>query len=227
MQQDTEIIKSEFLEEIPVFENFLHSIGFKRNEGAIYGLLVLAEKPLTSEEIEKTLNLSQSAVSQGLKKLTLFGAIETRESRESGKRVKEHLAKEDSLAIVSTVFRKREQEVIIEFKKMANRCLKQENLGDLETHPRVRRLKSILSTCEIAESVMNFVISLAHMDRGPIYDEVVQNLPRALQFLSHGTENVSGLATSMAKKLTSNLKSNLMNANFLKIAEQNLKEAQK
>lgn len=216
--EGAEIIENYLLDEIPVFENFLHNIGFKRNEGAIYGLLVLSEKPLSSEEIEKTLNLSQSAVSQALKKLTHFGAVETRESRESGKRVKEHFAKEDSLAIVSTVFRKREQETIEEFKKMASRLLEREDQKNHPDHPRIRRLQSILSTCEIAESVIHFVMSLAHMGKGPLYDEVVQNLPKALQLITTGTENVSGLATHLAKRgpeiLAKTLKSN-----FLKLKE--------
>jgi len=209
------IIDKDYLDEIPVFENFFHNVGFKRNEGAIYGLLVLSESSLTSEDIEKTLNLSQSAVSQALKKLALFGAIETRESRHSEKRVKEHTAKEDSLAIVSTIFKKREQETIEEFKKMATRLLSKESHRPQQNIPRIRRLQSILSTCEIAESVMNFVITLSQMDSAPMYSDVVQNLPKLLNVLTSGTENVSGLAQNMAKKLKSN---------FLKFSEQTLRE---
>jgi DNA-binding transcriptional regulator GbsR (MarR family) len=220
--EGAEIIEQHLLDEIPVFENFLHNIGFKRNEGAIYGLLVLSEKPLSSEEIEKTLNLSQSAVSQALKKLTHFGAVETRESRESGKRVKEHFAKEDSLAIVSTVFRKREQETIEEFKKMASRLLEREGQKNNPSNPRIRRLQSILSTCEIAESVIHFVMSLTHMGKGPLYDEVVQNLPKALQLITQGTENVSGMAQTMATQLAKKgpeLLAKKLKTNFLKLAE--------
>lgn len=232
MSEGAEILEPHLLEEIPVFENFLHNIGFKRNEGAIYGLLVLSEKPLSSEDIERTLKLSQSAVSQALKKLTLFGAIETRESREEGKRVKEHFAKEDSLAIVSTVFRKREQETIEEFKKMASRLLEKEKASPHsqgEDGQRVRRLRSILSTCEIAESVINFVISLAHIGKGPLYDEVVHNLPKALALITQGTENVSGLATTMASQLARKgpeLIAKTLKSNLLKLTENNLKEAQ-
>ena len=60
---DFEFIESDFLEEIRHFENFLSRVGFKRIDGAVYGLLVLAKRPLSSEEIEKALDLSQSAVS--------------------------------------------------------------------------------------------------------------------------------------------------------------------
>lgn len=204
------------MDEIPVFENFLHKIGFKRNEGAIYGLLVLSEKALSSEEIEKTLGLSQSAVSQGLKRLTLYGAVETRESRDPERRVKEHFAKEDSLAIVSSVFRKREQETIEEFKKMAKRVLASDPRG--KHKKRNRRLNSIVSTCEIAESVMNFVISLAGVGQGALYDEVVHNLPKVLDMLTNGANGLRGqalgvtgaLTETLAKKFQGKLKDNLL-----------------
>lgn len=224
-----QIIEPYLLEEIPAFENFLHNIGFKRNEGAIYGLLVLSNRPLSSEEIEKSLCLSQSAVSQALKKLTHFGAVETRESRVSEKRVKEHFAKEDSLAIVATVFRKREQEAIEEFKKMAARLLHKEeqqaNVPNKENENRKRRLKSILSTCEIAESVINFVMSLVQIGKGPMYDEVVQNLPWALKLITQGTDSVSGIAQKMAGQLARKAPENFakkIKTNFFKITEQKL-----
>ncbi|MCF8058539.1 MAG: ArsR family transcriptional regulator [Bacteriovoracaceae bacterium] len=196
------IIEDQLLDEIPVFENFLHKIGFKRNEGAIYGLLVLSERPLTSEEIERVLGLSQSAVSQGLKCLTLYGAVETRETRDPLRRVKEHSAKEDSLAIVASVFRKREQETIEEFKKMAKRIQAYSNQE--AEGPRKRRINSIVSTCEIAESVMNFVISLAGVGQGAIYDEVVQNLPKVLEMLTQSTDGLNQMG-NLALGLTGNL----------------------
>jgi len=65
----------DLLTEISCFESFLNNIGFKRIDGAIYGLLVLSETPLTSDEIEKTLSLSQSAISLSLKTLTHFGEM--------------------------------------------------------------------------------------------------------------------------------------------------------
>lgn len=203
---DAQTLSPELLAEIPVFENFLHKIGFKRNEGAIYGLLVLSDRPLSSEEIEKTLELSQSAVSLALKKLTHYGAIETREIRgDYDRRVKTHTAKVDSLAIVSSVFRKREQEMIEDFKKMAKRVLRQH--GGPADGQRAQRLRSIISTCHIAETVMNFVIGLAGIGHGPLYEEVVNNLPKALQMLTaatKGTENISKQATILTKTLKEN-----------------------
>jgi DNA-binding transcriptional regulator GbsR (MarR family) len=192
-------LSDELLREIPVFENFLHKIGFKRNEGAIYGLLVLSEKPLSSEEIEQTLNLSQSAVSQALKKLAHFGAIETRESRLSDKKVKEHFAKEDSLSVVASVFRKREQENIEEFKKMAERIYS----ASTDQNPvRKSRLKSIILTCDMAESVMNFVIGLVGKNNAPLYEEVVTVLPKILNTITNQGEGLSLKASHLTGSLT-------------------------
>jgi len=193
------VLSSELLAEIPVFESFLHKIGFKRNEGAIYGLLVLSEGHLSSEEIENTLNLSQSAVSQALKKLAHFGAVETRESRQSDKKVKEHFAKADSLAIVATVFRKREQENIEEFKRMANRIYDSCGEGSPQ---RKGRLKSIILTCEMAESVMNFVVGLVGKNNAPLYEEVVTVLPKILNTLTIQGEGLSVKASQLTGSLT-------------------------
>ena len=118
-----DFIEPELLEEIPAFEEFLKRMGLKRIEGAVYGLLTLSNRPLSSEEIEQTLNLSQSAVSMALKTLTYYGAIESmRDTREKKGQI--HQAKTDSVSIVSTVFKKREQEAIEEFKNMAMRSKK-------------------------------------------------------------------------------------------------------
>ena len=173
-------IESEILKELPHFEEFFNRIGFKRIDGSVFGLLVLAERPLTSEEIEDKLKLSQSAVSLSLKTLTHFGAIITRDSRET--KAKLHSAKEDSLSIVASVFRKREEEYISDLKKMAKRVY--EN-SDVENHSKRRlRMQSIISTCEIAESVMNFVITISE---NPHCEEVIKRFPRTLDILSQTT----------------------------------------
>lgn len=174
-----DFIESQVASEIPHFEDFLYSIGFKRTDGAVFGLLLLAKRPLTSEEIGKQLNLSQPAVSTSLKTLALYGAIETRDMKEG--RAKTHTVKEDSLSIVSSVFRKREQENIERFRLVAQRCLEQ--VGE-EEPVRARKLRSIMATCQIAESVMNFVIGLSGRHSDVAYPHVVRALPKALDFIS-------------------------------------------
>ncbi len=174
-----EIIEQNLKDEIPHFEDFLNGIGFKRTDGAVFGLLVLAKRPLTSEEIAKELNLSQPAVSSSLKTLNLYGAIDTRDMKEG--RAKTHSIREDSLSIVSSVFRKREQENIERFRIVAERCLEQ--LKD-EEPARSRKLRSIMATCQIAEAVMNFVIGLSGRSSDVAYPHVVKALPKALDFIS-------------------------------------------
>lgn len=187
-------------EKISSFENFLYQIGFKRIEGAVFGLLTLAEQPLTAEEIEKNLSLSQSSVSNALKKLSFFGAIETRESRE--KRAQLHTVKEDSLSIAATVFKRREQEAIEEFKKEVEFMIK--DLGH-EQSVRVNRLRSIVATSEIAEAVMNFVIKLSKSHTSPYYDEIVHFLPKALDFVANTPEKIKGDISLIRESVTKGL----------------------
>lgn len=206
------IVEPEILKELPSFENFFSRIGFKRIDGSIFGLLVLAKKPLTSEEIEQSLNLSQSAVSLSLKSLAHFGAIETTGDRDNpGAKAKLHSAKEDSLAIVASVFRKREEEIIGDFKNMAQRVLE---LSDLpESSGRKKRMQSIITTCEVAESVMNFVITIAHnksrSEYEAQYEALVKKLPRALDMLSTGAVPLADFTMALKDNLAEKFKNNL------------------
>jgi len=184
--------------DLRIFEDFLNSIGFKRIEGAIFGLLVLSDTPLTSEEIEKALSLSQGATSTALKTLAHYGAIETRESRENRK--KEHSARHDSLSIVASIFRKRDQEKIIGLKKAAEKILKTKE--DPES-PSYKRLKSIISTSEIAESIMNFIFGLAEREIPDQYPQIIKRLPKAFDLITKSVEPVD-LLTNSVKTFISN-----------------------
>lgn len=205
-------IAPEILNELPHFEIFFNRIGFKRIDGSVFGLLVLAEKALTSEEIEETLKLSQSAVSLSLKTLTHFGAIETRDLRDSSK-AKVHNAKEDSLHIVASVFRKREEEYIADFKQMAQRVMDKSN--GPESLARKMRMQSIISTCDIAESVMNFVITIVqnksrenHLQYAAHYEAIVKRLPKALDLIASSAGPLADLTISLKENITERFKNN-------------------
>jgi DNA-binding transcriptional regulator GbsR (MarR family) len=205
-------IEPDLLNEIVHFEDFFSKMGFKRIDGSIFGLLVLAKRPLTSEEIEEILNLSQSAVSLSLKSLAQINAIETRDSRENklDSKAKVHSAREDSLSIVASVFRKREEEYIAEFKKMAQRVLLRSQ-GE-ENLPRQKRMISIINTCEIAEAVMQFVITIAkekgseHFDQH--YESVVKKLPKTLELLAMSAGPLSDFTHNIKDNIASKIKSN-------------------
>ncbi len=206
-----QIIEQALLDELPAFENFLNRIGFKRIEGSVYGLLVLSPNPLTSVEIENTLQLSQPAVSNALKVLTHYGAVISRDTKREGldRRIKVHSVKEDSLSIVASVFRKREQETIQDFKQMAIRLEKISRDLSSENDPRNKRLKSIVSTCEIAESVISFVVELTKSKLPEEYPQVIKQLPRTLQLLTSGVVPMANLTDQVKKSLTSKLKGGL------------------
>lgn len=215
IQQHESFIEAEILNELPNFEVFFSRIGFKRIDGSVFGLLALSKKPLTSEEIESTLKLSQSAVSLSLKTLSHFGAIETIIDRENhGAKSKLHFAKVDALSIVASVFRKREEEVIADFKTMALRVLLKTN--DLEDSLRKKRLQSIVNTCEMAESVMNFVITVAQhknkTDGSSIYDAqyeaLIKNFPKVLNILSQKTAPIADFTVALREGLTEKFKNN-------------------
>jgi len=205
------VVETELLAELPVFEKFLNQIGFKRIEGSIYGLLVLSPRPLTSEEIENTLELSQPAVSNALKVLGHYGAIVSKELKREDKerRVKVHTVKEDSLSIVSSVFRKREQEAILEFKQMALRLEGITKIIDKESDPRAKRLKSIITTCEIAESVMSFVVELTQSKLPTEYPHILKQLPKTLQLLTSGVAPMANITDQVRRTLTDKLKGSL------------------
>ncbi len=205
-------IEKELIDEIVHFEDFFSRMGFKRIDGSVFGLLTLSNRPLTSEEIEQTLKLSQSAVSLSLKSLLQIGAIESRDQRDAknDSKAKVHFAKEDSLSIVASVFRKREEEYVAEFKKMAQRVLTHSE-GE-QNSTRKKRMVSIIHTCEMAEAIMQFVITIAkekgaeHFDQH--YEAVVKRLPKTLELLAMSAGPISEITHSLKDNLTSKLKSN-------------------
>ena len=134
----------ELMAEIRHFESFFNRLGFKRMDGAIYGLLVLSTTPLSSQQIQQTLSLSQGAVSNSLKPLSLYGAVETLDGINS--RCHLHQTTPDALNIVSSVFRKREQESVSSFKRVIQRI--HANTPNDDQHAiRRERLTSIITTC--------------------------------------------------------------------------------
>lgn len=207
-----QFIENDLIGEIVHFEDFFQRMGFKRIDGSVFGLLVLSKRPLTSEEIESTLKLSQSAISISLKSLTAIGAIETRDTRESDTKAKVHTAKEDSLGIVASVFRKREEEYVAEFKKMAHRVLNK-TTNEEEFSPRKKRMISIIQTCEIAEAVMHFVITIAkekgqeHFDQH--YEQMVKRLPKTLELLAMSAGPLSEITHTLKDNFTNKFKNNL------------------
>lgn len=144
-------------EQLPTFELFFKTFGFKRIHGRVWGLLVLAGVPLSSKTISHALEISQGATSSCLNELAEWGAI--RSAFDSGHRCNVHSPVGNTLSIVATVFRRREQVVLGKLRTSVHGTLEyvRERYG--ERDPRVITLRSILSSCEIAEAVMQLVFS--------------------------------------------------------------------
>lgn len=145
------------LAELPSFELFFKTFGFKRVHGRVWGLLVLAGQPLSSREISSELALSQGATSTSISELTNWGAI--RSEFDTARRCHLHSPVGNTLSIVATVFRRREQVVFGKFKQTAQSTLAYIRSRYGEKDPRVLSLRSIISSLEIAEAVMQLVFS--------------------------------------------------------------------
>ncbi|HEX6882169.1 MAG TPA: MarR family transcriptional regulator, partial [Planctomycetota bacterium] len=148
-------IERELLDELPTFELFFKTFGFKRVHGRVWGLLVLAREPMTSKEICQALSISQAAVSEALNELAEWGAI--RSTFDSARRANVHAPVGNALSIVATVFRRREQVVFQQFKRTAERALAFVRKQYGERDPRVLTLRSIIATCAIGEAMMQLV----------------------------------------------------------------------
>lgn len=149
-------LDAELAAQLPTFEQFFKTFGFKRVHGRIWGLLVLIGRPLSAKEIQVGLSLSQGATSQALKELEEWGAITT--EFDSLRRCHLHAPVSNTLSIAATVIRRREQVAFQQFKAASTRTLAYvtERYGDKD--PRVMTLRSIISTCEIAEAVIQLVV---------------------------------------------------------------------
>jgi hypothetical protein len=143
--------------QLPTFELFFKTFGFKRVHGRIWGVLVLSGQPLSSREISQQLGLSQGATSTALSELSGWGAITS--EFDGARRCHLHAPVSNTLSIVATVLRRREQVVFQQFKLSSARTLNYvaERYG--EKDPRVLTLRSIITTCDIAEALMQLVFS--------------------------------------------------------------------
>lgn len=158
------VLDPELEKELPVFEAFFKAFGFKRMHGRVWGLLVLAGQPLSSKDISHELSISLAATSTTLNDLTEWGAIQS--AFDPARRCNLHSPVENTLSIVATVLRRREQVAFQRFKEGATRALQVIEKRHGKKDPRVLTLRSVLSTCDIADAVMQLVFSSVHSALG-------------------------------------------------------------
>lgn len=195
-------LQPEIQQSLYEFEVFLKSVGFKRIEGSIYGFLVLSAEPVTLEELHKALGISVGAASQGINSLTQWGAVDSRYHPE--KRAQVHQATMDSLKIAATIFQKREMMAVKGFRENAERAIVIfEKMGEDPNSARILRLKSIVLTCQTAETVMDFVKNLTDTHDPERYGRVLKALPKAFQLAIAGANTTQ----NVAKKIKSQIRS--------------------
>lgn len=194
------ILTEDLRTELVGFEEFLKQIGFKRIHGTIYGLLVMADRPLSSAQIEEELGLSQSAVSQTLKKLTDFKAVTSVHDREQNCLV--HSAADHTLDIVASVFRKREAHTVRNYKLTAQRLKKiLDKQGKSENTKQVKRLQSIIMTCELGEAMIDFIVTLSDMQLSDKVKKISDRLPQVFKVLTTGVGSTTQLQELFETKI--------------------------
>ncbi|MEM6672569.1 MAG: hypothetical protein AAF726_06970 [Planctomycetota bacterium] len=150
-------LEPELAGEIGTFESFFKTFGFKRIHGRVWGLLVLAGQPLSAKEIVHELSISQGAASTTINELVEWGAVTS--TFDSSRRCNVHEAVGNTLSIVATVLRRREQVAFGHFKVGATRMLEIIRERNGPKDPRVVTLRSIIATCDLADAVMQLVFS--------------------------------------------------------------------
>ncbi len=165
--------------ELPTFELFFKTFGFKRILGRVWGLLVLAGQPLSSKEISVELGISQGATSTAVNELSEWGALIS--EHDSVRRCHLHRPVGNSMSIVATVLRRREQVVFGQFKQGAERALTHIRARYGAKDPRVLTLRSIISSCDIAEALMQLVFGAVGSALGDPQSLLSRTINRALR----------------------------------------------
>lgn len=146
-------------DQLQTFESFFQAIGFKQRQGRVWGLLVLEGRPKSAADIAHELQISIGSTSECLTELREWGAVKSEFSPEH--RCQLHSAVSDTLGIVATVLRRREQVAVQRFMESARSALDYVNERYGEEDPRAETLASIVSTAQIADAAIQFFVSTA------------------------------------------------------------------
>ncbi|MEE9312772.1 MAG: hypothetical protein V3V10_10230 [Planctomycetota bacterium] len=144
-------------EHLGTFETFFSAMGFKSRLGRVWGLLALSGHAMCAADIATDLDMSSGSVSEALNELRGWGAVTSEHSREHNGKV--HSAVSDTLKIVTTVLRRREQVAVQNFKENARSALTHVTQKYGKDDARSKTLQSIVTTSEIAESTIQFFVA--------------------------------------------------------------------
>ncbi len=126
------------------------------------------------------LSISQGAASTTLKQLIEWGAVQS--SFDTDRRCQMHSPVGNTLSIVATVLRRREQVAFGHFHSGMSQTLKHVNAKFGSKDPRVLTLRSILSTFEIADAVMQLVFTSVSGALGDPQSMLSRTIQAALKF---------------------------------------------
>ena len=169
----------ELLDGLPAFELFFKTFGFKRVHGRVWGLFVLSEQPLSNKEVGQALGISTGLTSTTINELVEWGAL--RSLFDPERRCHLHAAVGNTMSIVATILRRREQVAMAHFKRSANQTLSYIKTKYGAADPRVLTLRSIIGSCEIAEAVMQLVMTSVERALGDSQSLLSKALTTALK----------------------------------------------
>jgi DNA-binding transcriptional regulator GbsR (MarR family) len=140
-------------EHLNTFETFFSAIGLKSRLGRLWGLLALSGRPMSAAEIASELDMSAGSVSECINELREWGALSSEFSSEH--RCQMHSAVSDTMSIVTTVLRRREQLAVQHFKDNARSALSYVTERYGKEDARVQTF----TTSEIAEATIQFFVA--------------------------------------------------------------------
>ena len=184
-------------EHLQTFETFFQAIGFKQRQGRVWGYLVLAGQPLSAAAIAADLGMSAGSVSDSLGDLREWTAVTSEYSSEQ--RCQLHSAVSDTLAIVTTILRRREALAVHNFKESAKAVLQhvQQVYGPKDS--RVETLKSIVDTSEITEATIQFFVAASSAVPSGDESRLARVVRRMTAIGMKGANEISKLAPSRRK----------------------------
>lgn len=140
--------------------------GFKRNQGKVWALLYLYQRPMTAAQIREALQLSKGAASMLLREIEAWGVIHR--VRVSDSQAWHFVAEIDLFRMIGRVFRKREVAIVERVKDDltdAERLARDQ--GDVP-EAMLERLVKMRKLAGMIEHALKVFLSTARLDVGEI-----------------------------------------------------------
>jgi HTH-type transcriptional regulator, glycine betaine synthesis regulator len=156
--------------------------GFKRNQGRIWGLLYLLERPLDATSIARRLELSKAAVSLVVKELEGWGVV--RRVPVSSRSGVGYEAERDLWQMLTTVLRRRESRLVeivwTDLREAERLVLVDPELTPAERKAVAERVRRLRRFAEVAHASLEAFVRSYRLDLAPLKKVLAASLRRVL-----------------------------------------------